>query len=142
MTNNTQQEKLTPTQTAHKVTDIIVDKKGRDVVVLDIGDTAGHLADYLVIATAGNRRQALAISEELDKAMKQAQVPKLSMTGRELGWWVLLDLGDVVVHIMQADARQHYDLEALWADSRVVRRVEGEDAPPEPTDEDSDVFDD
>ncbi|MAG58182.1 MAG: ribosome silencing factor [Planctomycetes bacterium] len=120
------QHKLTTAQIAHKAADLILDKKGQDLVVLDISAmTSSSLADYLVIATGANKRQVQAIAEELDKQMKHAGVRRLSVTGRDYGWWVLVDLGDVLVHVMQEDARRFYDLESLWADAPIVRRVDG-----------------
>ncbi|MAB91584.1 MAG: ribosome silencing factor [Planctomycetes bacterium] len=129
---------LTPAQVAHKAADIILDKKGEDLVVLDISGTATNLADYMVIGTGTNRRQVQAMAEAINLDMKAAGVRRLSVTGKEFGWWVLLDLGDVVVHVMQDDARRYYDIETLWADAPVVRRVDGGEAsPPTPADPDA-----
>lgn len=115
---------MTPAQTAHKVGDIVIDKKGTDLVVLDVEESSGF-ADYMVIATGGNRRQVQAMAEEIRKVLKECGKSPLSVTGTERGWWVLLDYGDVLVHLMQEDARRYYDLEALWADATVVRRGVG-----------------
>ncbi len=126
--------KLSIAQIAHRAGDIILDKKGGDLVVLDISAMPTSLADYLIIATGTSQRQVRAIAEALEFDMKTAGVGRRSSTGKEFGWWVLIDFGDVLVHVMQEDARRYYDLEALWADAPVVRRVEGaadevEDAP-------------
>jgi ribosome-associated protein len=120
-------EKLTPAQIAHKAADIILDKKGKDLVVLDISGTSSNLADYMVIGTGTNRRQVQAMAEAINIDMKAVGVRRLSITGKDFGWWVLLDLGDVVVHVMQDDARRYYDIETLWGDAPVVRRVDGEE---------------
>lgn len=138
----TEKKKLTPAQIAHKAADIVLDKKGKDLVVLDISETSTNLADYLVIGTGTNKRQVQAMAEALDVDMKAAGVRRLSVTGKDFGWWVLLDLGDVLVHVMQEDARRYYDLETLWGDAPVIRRVDGgedepeEDTPPTSTDPD------
>ena len=130
--------RLTSAQVAHKAADMILDKKGEDLVVLDISGTATNLADYMVIGTGTNRRQVQAMAEAINLDMKAAGVRRLSVTGKEFGWWVLLDLGDVVVHVMQDDARRYYDIEALWGDAPVVRRVDGREAsPPTPADPDA-----
>ena len=112
----------TPPKAAHLIADFILEKKGEDLVVLDISSTAGHLADYVIIATARGQRQVQAMSEELMKHAKGAGIRRLSESGRSHGWWVLLDFGDVLVHIMQPEARRFYDLDALWADATTVRR--------------------
>lgn len=117
--------KLTIAQIAHKAGDIILDKKGVDLVVLDISQMSSNLADYLIIATGTNQRQVRAIAEALEVEMKAAGVQRKSSTGKDYGWWVLIDFGDVLVHIMQEDARRYYDLEVLWSDAPVVRRVDG-----------------
>lgn len=112
----------TPVQAAHLVADVILEKKGEDLVVLDTSRTLGHLADFIVVATARNPRQVQAIAEEIMVRLKAAGVRRLSETGRGYGYWVLLDFGDVVVHVMQPEARRFYDLDALYADAPAVRR--------------------
>ena len=121
-------DKLTPAQIAHKAADIILDKKGKDLVVMDISGTSSNLADYMVIGTGTNRRQVQAMAAAINIDMKAAGVRRLSVTGKDFGWWVLLDLGDVVVHVMQDDARRYYGIETLWGDAPVVRRVDGEES--------------
>lgn len=85
------------------------------------------IADYFVITTARNPRQALAIARELDSAVKQrplrdAGLRRLNVAGMEgEGNWILLDLDLVVVHIFTAETRALYDLENLWADAPRVQ---------------------
>ena len=121
--------KLTTAQIAHKAGDVILDMKGVDLVVLDISQMSSHLADYLIIATGTNLRQVRAIAEAIEGDMKALGVTRKSSTGKDHGWWVLIDLGDVIVHVMQEDARRYYDLENLWSDAPVVRRVDGTAGP-------------
>jgi ribosome-associated protein len=110
-----------PAQVAHRAADIILEKKGSDLVVLDI-QGCSDLADYMVIATGTNKRQIQAMAQEIATSLKREGIFKRSSSGEDLGRWVLLDLGDVLVHLMQEEARRYYDLEALWADGIVVRR--------------------
>jgi ribosome-associated protein len=110
-----------PATMAHRIGDVIIEKKGQDLVVIEIGKISS-LADYLVIATIENSRQLQAIARELDEMVKKEGGSRLGDEGRDQGWWVLLDFGDVVVHLMQEDAREFYDIEALWSDGDVVRR--------------------
>ncbi|MEZ6195194.1 MAG: ribosome silencing factor [Planctomycetota bacterium] len=110
-----------PASVAHRIGDIILDKKGLDLVVIEIGRISS-LADYLVIATVENSRQLQAIARELQEKMKKEGSPRLGDEGVDQGWWVLLDFGDVIVHLMQQEARDFYAIEALWADGDVVRR--------------------
>jgi ribosome-associated protein len=113
--------KLSANQVAHLAADIILEKKGTDLVVVEISGCS-DLADYMVIATGKNRRHVQTMAEEIDLRMKKAAVSRLGTSGLENGWWVLLDLGTVIVHLMQEEARRYYDLEALWADAPVIRR--------------------
>lgn len=108
-------------QVAHLAADIVLEKKGEDLVVLDITGCS-DLADYMVIATGRNKRQVQAMAEEINQRVKKLGAKRLSVNGLENGWWVLLDLGDVLVHVMQQEARTYYDIEALWADGTVIRR--------------------
>ena len=113
---------LDPAVVAHKIGDIILDKKGCDLVVMDI-ESVATLGDFMVVATAKNTRQAQAIAQEIISATKALGVGRCDVEGAEQGWWVLLDCGDVIVHIMHEDARRYYNLEMLWSDARVVRRA-------------------
>ncbi|MSR73914.1 MAG: ribosome silencing factor [Planctomycetes bacterium] len=109
------------TSIAHLAADIILDKKGTELLVLDISECC-DLADYMVIATGSNKRQVQAMAEEIRKQVKAHKVLPLSVNGLANGWWVLLDCGSVLVHVMQPEARRFYNLESLWADGVVVRR--------------------
>ena len=113
--------KLSPAQIAHMIGDIIVDKKGSELLVLDLRECS-DIADYMILASGTNKRQVQAMAQEIAKDMKQAGRSVLGISGKEHGGWVLLDYGDVLVHLMQEDARRYYHLEALWADAQVVRR--------------------
>lgn len=112
---------MPPATLAHRIGDIILEKKGQDLVVLDI-EKVTSLGDYLVLATGSNRRQVMMMAKEIQAEMKSAGKLTLGHEGMEQGWWVLLDFGEVIVHLMQQEAREFYDLEVLWADGEVIRR--------------------
>ncbi len=83
------------------------------------------VADYFVICTAGSATNARAIADHVTQQMKQAaQRPAIGTEGRESGWWVLSDFGDVVVHVFQDDARQYYAIDQTWADAPAVESTE------------------
>jgi ribosome silencing factor RsfS/YbeB/iojap len=79
-----------------------------------------RIADYLVIATGLSRPQVKAMYEELHARLKAAGETHSRAEGIELGWWILLDFGDVVVHLMQPEAREYYDLEGLYREARQI----------------------
>ncbi len=115
-----------PARLAHAVGDLILDKKGENLVVIDV-EKVTSLADLIVVATGTSRRHVLAMATEIHAMAKQRGLPLLGEEGFDQGWWILIDLGDVVVHIMQAEAREYYDLEAIWGDGEVVRRMGSDD---------------
>lgn len=92
------------------------DKKADNPVVLDVRGLSG-VADYFVVLSAESDRQAAAVADAVDDRITSMGAQRLGAEGRSGGGWVLLDFGDVVVHVMSAEARGFYDLEGLWADA-------------------------
>ncbi len=95
------------------------EKKAENPVVLDVRGLSG-VADYFVLLTADSDRQAAAVADAVDEALSGLGAPRHGAAGRSGGGWVLLDFGDVVVHVMSPESRGFYDLEGLWADARRV----------------------
>jgi len=92
------------------------EKKAEDVVVLDLRGVSGY-TDFLVIGSGGSDRQLEAIVDSVEKELTAQGHRVIGSEGQRGGRWVLLDFGDVVVHVFHADDRAHYDLEGLWADA-------------------------
>ena len=101
------------------------EKKAEDVVVLDLR-AMGTYADFLVLMSAGSERQVEAVADAVDDALRKAGHRPIGTEGT--GAWVLIDTGDVVVHVFQQDARTFYDLDRLWADAPRIKVEE----PPRP----------
>jgi len=95
------------------------DYRGRDTLVLDMTNVT-PLFDYFVVTTGTSRRQIRAISEEVDRVMKEHGSQKIGIEGYDIGSWVLQDYGDIVVHVFTPETRALYDLEHLWADASHV----------------------
>ncbi len=87
--------------------------KGQDVVELDVRKLT-DVTDYLLVVTGRSPRQVKAIAENVIEKPKEAGVRPLGAEGLDEGEWVLVDLCDVVVHVMQPEARTYYELEKLW----------------------------
>jgi ribosome-associated protein len=87
--------------------------KARDVIVLDTRRLTS-LFDYTIVASADSARQTRALARNLAEKVKAAGGNVLGLEGEQTGEWVLVDLGDVVVHIMQPAIREYYNLEQLW----------------------------
>ncbi|MBL8397917.1 MAG: ribosome silencing factor [Candidatus Accumulibacter sp.] len=106
MTLNLQQlEKL--------VVDALEDIKGRDIEVINTSPLTS-LFDRMVIASGDSSRQVKALARSVYDKVRAAGAIILSCEGEDAGEWVLVDLGDIVVHVMQPAVRLHYNLEALW----------------------------
>jgi ribosome-associated protein len=101
--------------------DALDDIKGRDIVVLDVRKLTS-LFDKIVIASADSTRQAKAMSDNVQEKLKAAGAKVHGVEGEGVGEWILVDLGAVIVHIMQPAVRQHYNLEELWAPPRPARK--------------------
>ena len=97
----------------------MLDKKATDVLVLQIAPLTS-VADYLVIGSADSDRQASAIADYIDGILSRAGSKPLRVEGLRSSQWVLMDFGDVIVHIFRQDIRTHYALERLWADAKRV----------------------
>jgi ribosome-associated protein len=92
------------------------DKKAENPVILDVRGLSG-VADYFVLLSAESDRQAAAVADAVDDRLTAMGAQRLGAEGRSGGGWVLLDFGDVVVHVMSQESRGFYDLEGLWADA-------------------------
>ena len=87
--------------------------KARDITEIDVRGKSS-VTDYMVIASGTSRRHVMSVAQELLDKVKEAGVRPLGTEGQEAGDWILVDLGDLVVHVMMPDARSFYDLERLW----------------------------
>ncbi|WP_233558192.1 ribosome silencing factor [Alginatibacterium sediminis] len=96
------------------VVDKIEDLKGRDISVLDVREKS-TVTDYLVVCSGNSKRHVQSIAQNVNIEAKQAEVEILGIEGQVEGEWVLVDLGNVVVHVMQDQTRDFYQLEKLWS---------------------------
>ena len=95
------------------VNDTLEDLKGRDIVSLPVANLT-DITDFMILATGTSNRHVKSLVDRLVEAAKHAGHPPSGVEGRETNEWVLVDLGDVLVHVMQAEPRKFYDLERLW----------------------------
>jgi ribosome-associated protein len=97
------------------------DIKARDIEVIDVRPQTS-LYDTMVIASAESNRQVRALASHVRDKLKEAGAPILGVEGENVGEWILVDAGDIVVHVMQPAVRAYYNLEELWAPQAPVRR--------------------
>ncbi|MCZ7603678.1 MAG: ribosome silencing factor [Melioribacteraceae bacterium] len=112
-------------QFAKEITDIILTKKGFSIKILDLKKLSAF-ADYFVICSASSDTQVKAISDAIEKELRDRGIKTYHREGYEALNWVLLDYFDVVVHIFKTEARDFYNLEKLWGDAKVIE-IEDED---------------
>ena len=105
---------MQPTELKTFVIDKAEDMKARDIVVIDVSEKSS-VTDTLIICSGNSKRHVMSIAENVVVESKHAGTPPLSVEGKETGEWVLVDLGDVVLHVMQDETRDFYQLEKLWS---------------------------
>jgi ribosome-associated protein len=102
---------------ADRVAQAALERKAQSVVALDVREVTSY-ADTFVLASGTSDRQVRAIADGIRQALAATGEEALGHEGYEEGRWVLLDFGDLIVHVFQEEVRQHYDLERLWSDAR------------------------
>jgi ribosome-associated protein len=108
---------------AREIVDVAVDKKASDVTLIDVGQVT-TLADYFVIATGNSDRQIGAIGNAIEEQMDEAGISLLHREGLPSDGWVLLDYGQVIVHIFAAEQRAYYDLERRWREAPTLLKIQ------------------
>ncbi|MGI8784259.1 MAG: ribosome silencing factor [Acidobacteriota bacterium] len=110
---------MTPKAKLKLICGAIEDKQGQDVRILDISKVSSF-TDYFVLCTANNPRQSQSIADEIEARLKKESVRPSHIEGRRSNDWVLLDYGDIVVHIFSPAYRSFYALERLWSDGKTI----------------------
>ena len=94
-----------------------------DILMLDVSDVSSF-ADYFIIMSADNRRQMEALAEDLAQTLKQAGALLHHKEGTADSGWVLLDFGDVLLHVFATEAREYYRMDQLWSKGSTVVRIQ------------------
>jgi ribosome-associated protein len=95
------------------------DKRAFDIKILNLRNLT-PIADYFVIASGNSTTQVAAIADEVEEKMEKAGYRLLGKEGYQTGRWILMDFGDIIVHVFHREDRDFYNLEKLWADSEEV----------------------
>jgi len=117
---------MTPKQIRNSAIAGLEEAKAQDIKVMDVRGLT-DITDFMILATGTSSRHVNAIADKLVDYMKDHGLRPLGVEGQEEAEWVLVDLNDVIVHIMQADARVFYDLEKLWGEElrQIVEKSRG-----------------
>lgn len=105
---------------AKRVVAALDELKGQDIVKLDVRKLTS-ITDFMIIASGRSSRQVNALADKVIETAKQLKIPVLGVEGEQQGEWILVDLGDVIVHIMLPEIRIYYQLEKLWSDEQQQR---------------------
>ena len=114
-----------PLAKAVRIAKAAVDLKAENVVELDVRDVTSF-ADVFILATGGSDRHVRAIADAVKVVVEELGEPPLGIEGYDEGRWLLLDLGDVIVHVFQSEVRAHYDLERLWSEAPRLELLDAE----------------
>jgi ribosome-associated protein len=110
-------------EVARQVVEAASNKQAQDIILLDIRKVCSF-ADYFVICTAESSRQIDAIAEEIREQLKKDDITPYRTQGSTDSGWVLLDLGNVIVHIFSPDQREYYKLDELWQEGIPTIRIQ------------------
>ena len=118
---------LNPTELALKtIVEAIQDKKGKNVCTLDLTGIGTSICDHFVICNADSTPAVLAIADNIEEEMiVRCNTKVIRQQGKENAFWIIMDFGDIVVHIFQTEYREFYRLEDLWADA--VKKIYDEE---------------
>jgi ribosome-associated protein len=108
---------------ARRAAEIAAEKQAQDIVVLDVRGIVGF-TDFFVISNGSTSRQVNAIRDEVVRQLKKEKVLPLQYEGSTASGWLLVDYGDVIVHIFAPEQREYYQLDKLWTDAETVLRIQ------------------
>ena len=95
------------------------DKKAEDIQIIDIHEVS-YMADYFIIANGTNVNQVHALCDNVSEEMAKLKMHTKQTEGYASGNWILMDYGDIIIHIFDKESRSYYDLERIWKDGKVV----------------------
>lgn len=100
--------------------DALADKKAQDIKIINI-EGVSVIADYFIVASGTNHNQVQAMADSVDEALHKAGHPAKQTEGYQSANWILLDYGDIIVHVFDTENRLFYDLERIWRDGKEIQ---------------------
>jgi len=103
-----------------QLTNAALERKAKNLTILGVKELSSF-TDYFIICSGSSDRQVRAIADSIEKRMKESGVLPLGVEGRQSAGWLLMDYGDVVVHVFHEPVREFYDIERLWSEASVMK---------------------
>ena len=103
-----------------RCTEAALEKKAKDIVILDVRGLSSF-TDYMIICSGSSDRQVQAIASSIEESLKKFRILPIGIEGEKSGKWVLMDYGDVIIHIFYEPTREFYDIERLWSDAPRIK---------------------
>jgi ribosome-associated protein len=118
-----EQQAISPEDLAKYCVTIAEDKKAEDIAIIKISDVS-LVADYFVICTGGSQPHINAIAEWMRRKVRQSfDIRPLAIDGKASSQWIVIDYGNMIIHILSAEAREKYKLEDLWGDAERIEKI-------------------
>ncbi|WP_330218561.1 ribosome silencing factor [Leptolinea tardivitalis] len=114
---------LNTVETAKKLITVLEDKKGENIVLLDVSGIASF-TDYFIFCNGSSTRMLTALAESLERAARTEFSLHSRIEGNADDGWILIDMGDIVVHLFDPDQRRYYSLEDLWSNGKVLLKIQ------------------
>jgi len=114
---------LSKQELPYAIVDILEEKKGEDILLLDLKGVSGF-CDYFVFCTGTSDRMLDALADDLVRKLRKSHQLKGNLEGRSQDGWILVDYGEVIVHLFSPDQRDYYALEELWEDGKALVHIQ------------------
>ncbi len=124
MTHYTSDFALTPEETKQLVVQTLDSDKAEDIEIINLSSHS-YIADYMVIATGRSTRQVVALAEKLKIRLGLEGIKEVTIEGADQGDWVILDAGDIIVHLFRPEVREYYGIEKMWGLTQPIEFKDG-----------------
>ena len=101
-----------------KIYKVLLDNKARDIIKINL-EKKSSIADFMIICSGTSNRHVIALSTYLVESLKKEKLNTLNVEGKRNGDWVLVDAGDIIIHLFRSEVREYYGLEKMWAEEEI-----------------------
>ena len=101
-----------------KIYKVLSDNKAKDIIKIDL-EKKSSIADFMIICSGTSNRHVISLSNYLVEALKKENLITLNVEGKRNGDWILVDAGDIIIHLFRSEVREYYALEKMWAEEEI-----------------------